>query len=128
MLRQTTFQEGGVTGTVHGYRGADVWDRIVVLRKLGDEADKNELRAGKFAEFVTQTDVVSGLPFEWVTPASSADEIQIAYQVWCDVRPALMITWANAINDADAAPGDEATAPGIDPKNSQPPPEPEENG
>jgi len=114
-MTQLTNTFDGITVTVRARRGADVWDEFVVKAKLPkEETAANSYRSDKFAEFVTATVSVSGeLGFKWATVNSSADEMQAAYEEWCNLDPDLMVKWWNLIYDAKKPPLPEAnTTPG----------------
>jgi len=106
MINQKTDTFQGITLTVRARRGADVWDDLVVTRKIPQaERDQNSYRVEKFIEFVTRTVSVTGeLGFEWPTVGSSEESVQAAYAAWLDISDGLMIFWANLIYDANQAP------------------------
>jgi len=108
--RTKTVSYNGATLTVRERVGRDVWTEQIVSAKL--PASEPPYLRTKFGEFVTRTEKIEGnLGFAWPDLNASEAETQAAFRAWCDLKPALMIVWGNALYDANQDAGDADLAP-----------------
>lgn len=101
--------------TVRAQVGMDVFDKPYLLKSLGmNDGGLRQNRAEYFVDCVIQTVEVKGLPFEWVTAESAPEDLQAAYDAWCDLPPVAAAGWVNAIYEVNNGPGEVEDKPGED--------------
>lgn len=61
--------------------------------------------------FIVRTEIAKGLPFSWVTPASSDDELVKAYQNVFSLPKEVVEAWRDLAKEANKPPGDEDLFP-----------------
>src|SRR5262249_20310892 len=101
----------GIIITIRERINQDLWDGAAILQKLDPEPPETYIRRDQFLRMVLQTVSTEGLPFKWVTFASSRDDVQAAYVAWCQMSPKLGTLWSNAIYDLNNTVVDTALAP-----------------
>jgi hypothetical protein len=101
--------------TVRAQVGMDVFDKPYLLKALGmNDGGLRQNRAEYFVDCLIQTVEVKGLPFEWPATDRDADDLQKAYEHWCDLPPLVVASWANAIFEINNGPGEAEDKPGED--------------
>jgi hypothetical protein len=103
MTKTLTITIGEVIISVREPLGMDRIDAQSIPPRLTYNRDSRRMveRAMRFADFLTRTESIVGLPFAWASIDSSAAELQAAFEGW-QVLPADVIrAWDDALYEVD---------------------------